>query len=150
MSMEDPALPPETDQPPDRSQELVDYALDWMQSSAIKVIGAKLLPLILGSGALATGLAWLQDAIGIDLSPAAVTGLIGTIIAGAVVMAFAYVRNHGRGAAQLGTALVELQKLREAGQQYFDPSTTSIPEPGEGYREPSVPPGIAGPGVNKP
>lgn len=134
-SMEQPALPPDVDsETPDRSQELVDYALDWMQSSAIKAIGAKLLPMILASGALATALAWFQDVIGIDLNPAAVTGLIGTVVAGAVVMAFAYVRNHGRGAAQLGTALVELEKLKTAGEQYFDPSLAPT--------DPTVPPGI--------
>lgn len=133
-SMEQPALPPDVDDsPPDRSQDLVDYALDWMQSSALKVIGTKLIPMIVASGAVATVLAWLQDVVGIDLNPAAVTGLIGTVVAGVVVMAFAYVRNHGRGAAQLGTALVELEKLKAAGEAYYDPSTPT---------DPVVPPGI--------
>jgi len=139
MSMEQPALPSDVNPgPPDRSQDLVDYALDWMQSSAIKVIGAKLLPMIVASGALASGLAWVQDAIGIDLQPAAVASLIGTIVIGAVVMAFAYVRNHGRGASQLGTALLELEKLKVAGEQYYDPSKA----PDDAPEEPVVPPGI--------
>lgn len=136
--METPALPPD-DLQPDRSQELTDYALDWMQSSAIKVMSTKLLPLILGSGVAATALAWLQDTVGIDLNRNAVAALVGSIVIGAIVMAFAYIRNHGRGAAQLGVALVELEKLREAGLQYQP--TAELP-PGDTPVEPTVPPGI--------
>lgn len=142
MSMEVPAQQLDTT-PPDRSQELTDYALDWMQSSAIKVMSTKLLPLILGSGAAAAALAWVQDAIGIDLNGNAVAALVGTIVVGAIVMAFAYVRNHGRGAAQLGVALVELEKLKSAGQQYYDPALDpGVVTPDDSTIEPVVPPGI--------
>jgi hypothetical protein len=141
VSMENPALPPDDSPVPDRSQELVDYALDWMQSSAIKVMSTKLLPLILGSGVAASALAWLQDEVGINLNPTAVAALVGSIVVGAIVMAFAYVRNHGRGASALGVALVELEKLREAGRQYQPelPLTTAAPED-----VPPLPPGISG------
>lgn len=98
-----------------RSQQLTDLAVDWLQTNVLRLIATKVLPLLAGFGALNAVLAWLQDEVGLNLPPEVVVAWLGTVMAGAVAAAFAYVRNHG-GAAVLGRVLLELEQLGDAGE----------------------------------
>lgn len=92
----------------DSADELIRGALDWLQTSVLRLIVTRLIPLILGTGIVTAVLAWLQDAVGLNLPPAAVATFMGTVMAGAVGVAFTYVRNHGQGAAALTATLLNL------------------------------------------
>jgi hypothetical protein len=98
---------------PNREAELVDGVLDWLQTNVLKLIFTRVIPAIMASGVMLAVLAWLQDAIGLDLDPAIVATWVGVVMAGVITTLFAYVRNHG-GAAHIGATLLELLKLREA------------------------------------
>lgn len=98
-----------------RDQELADLALNWLQTNVLRLIAVRVIPLIMASGVVTGGLAWLQDAVGIDLDPAVLTAYVVATMAGVVAVAFAYVKNHG-GAAYIGAALLELAKVQEAGK----------------------------------
>ena len=106
---------------PDRSQELDDLALDWLQTNVLKLIVTRLVPLIVGSATVALLLAWLQDTIGLDVDPAVVTGFVVTVVGGIVAVVFSYVRNHGNGAAAVGTALIEMEKMKVANDALLPP-----------------------------
>jgi hypothetical protein len=98
-----------------RSAELSDEAFAWVQSKLARDITLKLTPVLLPiAGALAY---WLQDAIGIDMQPAAATGYVVTVVVGVAALLVTFVRNHGEGAARLGEVLLELERVREAGRQ---------------------------------
>lgn len=107
-----------------QSEDLTDSALNWLQTNVQKIILGRLVPLIVGTSAVTIGLAWLQDAIGIDLNPADVTAFIATTILGVSSLAFQYVRNHGHGQAHLGGILLELEKIQQAGASTMTDSGT--------------------------
>jgi hypothetical protein len=98
-----------------RENELADAALKWVQTNVLRLVALRVVPLIVGTGTFNAVLIWAQAEIGLGLDPAEVAAWIGTTMAGVVATAFAYVRNHGQGAALLGRALLELEKLRQAG-----------------------------------
>lgn len=100
--------------PPDRAAELSDAALDWLNSTFARTVALKLTPVLLPLlGALCV---WGQDAIGIDMDPAVAAAFVVSVVLGAAAAIVTYVRNHGRGAALLGQALLELEQLYEAGR----------------------------------
>lgn len=110
------SAPPTPVRPPadPREAELFDQVLGWLQVNVLRLIVTKVAPLIVGSGVVVSALAWLQDAIGVDLPTSVVAAFVVTVMAGVVATAFAYVKNHD-GAAKLGTALLHLLELRERG-----------------------------------
>jgi hypothetical protein len=118
-------------------QELEDSAVDWLQTNVLRLVATKVVPLIMASGLVTGAIAWLQDAVGIDLPAAAVATFIGSVMAGVVVVAFAYVKNHG-GAAYLGRTLLELKTLQARGALAEQQGVT----PGLPSGEPVVPPGL--------
>lgn len=123
----------------DRADELADAALDWVQTNVLRLVATKVVPLILSAGALNVALAWLQAELGLGLDPAEVATFIGSTMAGVVAVAFGYVRNHGQGAAIVGRALLEVEKLKQIGAQqpYFGGSQLQ-----EAPHEPTAPPGL--------
>lgn len=98
-----------------RDQELADLALSWLQTNVLRIVALRVIPLVMASGVVTGGLAWLQDAVGINLDPAVLAAFVLSTMAGVVAVAFAYVKNHG-GAAYIGAALLELAKVQEAGK----------------------------------
>jgi hypothetical protein len=100
---------------PDRATELADVALDWINSNVARNVALKLTPLLLP--VLGGAAVWLQDALGINMDPAEATAFVVAVVLGAAATATTWVRNHGRGAAQLAQAMLELEKLYEAGRQ---------------------------------
>jgi hypothetical protein len=106
----------------DRSDQLTDLALDWLQTNVLRIVAVKVLPLLAGFGALNAVLAWLQAEVGLDLPPEVVATWVGTTMAGAIASAFAYVKNHG-GATVLGKVLLELEELRNVGDDVAEQRT---------------------------
>lgn len=103
---------------PSLSQEeaLIDQVLDWMQTNVLRLIALRVVPLLVGSTVVTGVLAWVQDALGLDLPTEVVTALAFTMIAGVVAVAFTYVRNHA-GAAKLGAVVLELLKVKAEGEK---------------------------------
>lgn len=135
-----------------QAEELVDIALSWLQTNVLRLIVTRVIPLVVGSGVVTLVLAWLQDALGLDVDPAVVTGFVVTVMGGVVATAFAYVRNHA-GATHLGEALLRLTELRSLGETVTGELGTF--EPAQGRKigkadgpatpvEPPLPPGVAG------
>jgi len=123
-----------------REAELVEQVLSWLQTNVLQLIITRIVPLIMASGVVLAGLAWLQDEIGIDLDPAAVATFIGTTMAAVVAAVFAYVRNHG-GAAQMGSVLLQILELKKQGEaDLARMSSAKVPD------GPTVPPGLGGGG----
>src|SRR6185436_8275405 len=87
-----------------------------MQTNVLRVIATRVIPLIVASGAVTGALAWLQDAVGLDLPTEVLAAAVFAVLAGITAIAFAYVKNHA-GAAKLGAVLLELMKLKEEGEQ---------------------------------
>lgn len=110
-----------SDTHPDRQAELTDTALDWINSTFARTVALKLTPILLPVLGVLT--AWLQDAIGFNFDPAVVAALVVSVVVGTAATIVTYVRNHGKGAALLGEALLELEKLYEAGNQELAAST---------------------------
>jgi hypothetical protein len=96
--------------------ELSGIAVDWLQTNVLRLLVTRVVPLMLGSGLVTGAGAWAQDALGVDLPTEVVASIVLPVVVGVVVILFAYVRNHS-GATKLGTAVLELQRLRELGQQ---------------------------------
>lgn len=112
---------------PDRQLEARDNVLDWLQTNVLKLIGLRLVPLLAGWTVLQVGLAWLQDAIGLDLPPAVVASWVGTAIAGLVAVMFAYIRNHGQGVALVTAELLHTEALEAS---MTESTAASSPPPG--------------------
>jgi len=124
--------PPESSEL-DREQEILDRALDWVESTLARKV-ALYLPTILLPLATA-GAYWLQDAIGIDMDPAVAVAFVVSIAVGIIALGATWVRNHGRGAAEvLQQVLAQVLFVRESGRQLEDPGAPSAAE-----QEPSQP-----------
>lgn len=93
---------------------LAEQALDWLQVNVLKLLATRVIPLVIASGVVTGGLAWLEEKIGVNLPPATLATICFTMLAGVVATATAYVKNHS-GAAKLGAALLELKKVQSAG-----------------------------------
>jgi hypothetical protein len=129
---------------PDRQTELSDAALDWLNSTFARTVALKLTPVLLPVlGAIAV---WLQDAIGINMDPAVAAAFVVSVVIGTAATIVVYVRNHGRGAAMLGQASLELEKLYEAGNVELAraDSATTVNVHGGGFdSDPTTPPGLS-------
>jgi hypothetical protein len=119
---------------PDRETELTDAALDWLNSDFARKVALMLTPVLLPVlGALAF---WLEDSIGIDMDPAEATGFVVAVVLGAAAVIYAFVVNHGKGAAQLGQSALELASLYEAGRSELakdEAAGTAIGDEGSTY-----------------
>lgn len=105
---------PDDPPPPDRASELTDEAIAWLHSPQARIVALYLTPVLLPVvGAVAF---WLQNKVGIDMDPAEATSFIVAVILGAAAVIFAWVKNHGEGAAKLGEAALELERLYQAGR----------------------------------
>jgi high-affinity Fe2+/Pb2+ permease len=70
----------------------------------------------LAAPVIAVLVAWLQAKIGIDLDPAAVATLIGTVVAGVIALGYKWLHNRG----EYERIVLELEKLHAAGRSYMD------------------------------
>lgn len=98
-----PAAPSDT-----REQELVDQAVDWLNVNVAKLIMVRLVPLIMASGVVTVGLAWLQEELGLNLPPSVVSAWVGAVILGVAGIVLTYIRNHGQGAAHLAGKVLDM------------------------------------------
>ena len=128
----EPVEDPQAIPTPDHEQDMTDYALDWLQQSVITVITTKLVPQLIGWGALTLFLAKVQDWIGLDLDPVVVATFVGIVLVGVAGTVIQYVRNHGQGAAILGQAMIRVQ---EVGQLGIDLTPPGALHPGAGAGE---------------
>ena len=81
-----------------------DLALDWAQSTLARTVALKIVPWMLPTIGLL--LAWLQDAIGLNLDPEVVATAVGAGMIGAAGVVLQWVRNHGKGSAELAETLL--------------------------------------------
>lgn len=131
---------------PDRQTELADAALDWLNSTFARTVALKLTPVLLP--VLGAAAVWVQDAIGIDMDPAVAAAYVVSVVVGLAAVVTVYVRNHGRGAALLGQASLELEKLYEAGNRELDLASSAPSARGElttfqgSGDNPTTPPGL--------
>jgi hypothetical protein len=123
----------------DRAKELSEVALDWMQTSVLRVIVTRVVPLVMGSSIVTAVLAWLQNAVGLNLPTPVVTAWVVTVMGGVIATAFAYVKNHGAGAAIVGKAALELETIYEAGREV---ERANVNKKAVDPPAPSVPPGL--------
>jgi hypothetical protein len=63
---------------------------------------------------------WLQDKVGIDMDPAIATGFVVSIVAGIALAGYKWLHNRG----EYERAVIELNRLHQAGQQAIPPSRT--------------------------
>jgi hypothetical protein len=110
----------------DREGEATDLALDWIHSTFARTVALKIIPLLLPT--IGIVLAWLQDAIGLDIDPTVVATVLGSALIGAAGIVLQWVRNHGRGATQLSEALLHLQAMRAEGERHYQQAATTGPE----------------------
>lgn len=96
---------------PSREEEITDEALAWLRVNVLKQITTRVVPLVVTSGVVVGGLAWLQDEIGVDLPTGVVASVTFTVMATIALAVLAYIHNHA-GAAKLGAVLLELQRYR--------------------------------------
>lgn len=123
---------------PNRDTELVDQALDWVQSTFARTVALKLTPVLLP--VLGGASFWLQDAVGIDMDPAVAAAFVIAVVVGAAGVVLTYVRNHGRGAAEvLQMAIAQTISLSHTGQAEIDEATGTTYSGGD---LPTIPPGI--------
>lgn len=105
-------------EPPARANELMDLAIDWLHSKLGRTVALILTPVLLPIVGAFTF--WLQDKLGINMDPAEATAYIIAVVIGAAGVVFAWVRNHGQGAARLGQAALELEQLYKAGREELE------------------------------
>lgn len=95
---------------PDRSQEVEDQVLDWMQANAAKIIATRIVPWALP--AIGIFVAWAQNVLGLDLTQTEVTGIVSAALLGAAGVLFAWVRGRMHRQTEVAKVLLELQKLQ--------------------------------------
>lgn len=101
--------------PPD--DELIQKALEWLQTDVLKIIITRLIPLIVGTSAVSVILVWLQDKLGIDLTPAEIVAFLSTIAVPLTGMIFAYIKNHIGATGLAQTALMAAHEQKMGQQQ---------------------------------
>lgn len=111
---------------PEQQNKTFDAAIGWVQASVLRLIATRGLPLLLGWGVFNGVLAKLQDVIGLNLPKEAVAGYLVTMLAGGVAVLFAWVLNHGRGAARV---LTELLGIYQQGRALAMPTAVTGAEP---------------------
>jgi hypothetical protein len=122
--MASPEVPP----PLNGEQELVDQALGWLETNVVKLIATKLVPLVVTSGVVVSTLAWLQKELGLNLPSEVVAVAVGTAMFAVAGMAFEYIRNHGRGAAQVTVKALEVvQKHNERSRGLLEEGDWTTP-----------------------
>jgi high-affinity Fe2+/Pb2+ permease len=70
----------------------------------------------LAAPVIAVLVAWLQAKVGINLDPAAVATLVGTVVAGVIALGYKWLHNRG----EYERLILELEKLYAAGRNYMD------------------------------
>lgn len=116
--MSDPTSP---GSPPPRVDDEFHALLDTLQSNIGRWVAFVLTPLLLPLvGALAF---WLQDALGVDMDPVAVTGFIVSVVGGLAAVLLIWLRNRG----QYENSAVETLTLLKAGQDTV--ANAPAPEP---------------------
>lgn len=103
---------------PEKQDEAFDLAIDWLRSTAARTIALRVVPVLMPT--VGIFLAWLQDAIGLDLDPTVVATVLGSALIGASSVILTWVRNHGRGARDIAVTLLETHDTYEYGRRTYD------------------------------
>lgn len=98
---------------------------DPVDNAVTSVIGRVAVAVVsLAAPVIAVVAVWAQDKLGIDLDPAAVASLVGTVIAGTAALGYKWLSNRG----QYERTVLELEKLYAEGQKYMVGSGEAPPQ----------------------
>jgi uncharacterized membrane protein YeaQ/YmgE (transglycosylase-associated protein family) len=107
---------------PPRVEDEFSRLLDTLQSNVGRYVAFLLTPILLPLvGAVAF---WLQDALGVDMDPVAVTGFLVAVIGGLAAVLVTWLRNRGK----FESAAAETLTLLKAAQD----TVAAAPAPSEG------------------